>query len=101
MKRCSVHRMHAERQEEASTLKNMGEVYDTLGMRGRAFACYEQALDHFRALADRRGEGPVLYNLGVLQRKLHKNEESLQCYTRAYSQKPGSFVLLAQEPAML
>lgn len=79
----SLHKKQSDVREEANTLKNIGEVYDTLRRWEDAYAYYEQALSRFRTTGDRRGEGIVLYNLGVLHRRSNRNEEALKCYERA------------------
>lgn len=60
------HRSNNQPEEEGWTFLNLGDVYVMLGQRATAHDHYWQALEQFRDLGERRGEGTVLNNLGVL-----------------------------------
>ncbi len=48
-----------DRRGEATTLNNIGLVYDALGEKQKALDFYNQALPILRAVGDRRGEALV------------------------------------------
>ena len=49
---------------EATTLNNIGMVYDSLGEKQKALDYYNQALPIERAVGDRAGEAATLSNIG-------------------------------------
>jgi Flp pilus assembly protein TadD len=49
---------------EATTLNNLGSVYDDLGEKAKALEYYEQALPLRRQVGDKGGEAATLNNLG-------------------------------------
>ena len=61
-----LRRQVGDRSGEATTLNNIGSVYDDLGEQQQALAYYEQALPLRRQVGDRSGEANTLNNLAVL-----------------------------------
>ncbi|MDT9288316.1 tetratricopeptide repeat protein, partial [Limnospira sp. PMC 1298.21] len=53
-----------DRGGKATTLNNIGAVYDSLGEKQTALDYYNQALPLLRAVGDRRGEATTLNNIG-------------------------------------
>ena len=53
-----------DRGGEATTLNNIGAVYDALGDKRKALDFYEQALPLQRQVGDRGGEATTLNNIG-------------------------------------
>ncbi len=53
-----------DRGGEATTLNNIGVVYDDLGDKRKALDFYEQALPLQRQVGDRWGERITRYNMG-------------------------------------
>ena len=76
-------RAAGERREEAQTLKNIGEVYQSLGETQASFRHYHEALLLSRKVNDLRGEGEVLNDLGYLHFSLGDNQQALENCTRA------------------
>lgn len=58
----------------AGTLMNWGIVHDRQGKISAALSNYEKALETFRALGDRYGQGITLANIGLAYRKLGRFE---------------------------
>jgi CHAT domain-containing protein/predicted negative regulator of RcsB-dependent stress response len=79
-----LYRRSGARRMEVTTLKNIGEVYYSLGEMQKALEKYNEALPISRAIGNRSGEaaalnniGQVYYSLGELQKALEKFNESL------------------------
>nr|MBD2212909.1 CHAT domain-containing protein [Nostoc linckia FACHB-104] len=53
---------------EATTLNNIGGVYDDLGEKQKALEFYNSALPLLQAVGNRSGEASTLYNLAYLER---------------------------------
>ncbi|HBB33177.1 MAG TPA: hypothetical protein DC064_15605, partial [Cyanobacteria bacterium UBA9273] len=53
-----------DRGMEATTLNNIGLVYNSLGEKQQALDYYNQALPLFQAVGDRGGEATTLNNIG-------------------------------------
>lgn len=62
------HRRSGDRWHQATTLHELGGLYQQLGQPGQALTSYEQALTIFQQLGDSQGEVATLHNLGVLLR---------------------------------
>ncbi len=60
-----------DRSGEATTLSNIGAVYDALGEKQKALDYYQQALHLDRAVGDRSGEATTLSNIGLVLELLH------------------------------
>jgi tetratricopeptide (TPR) repeat protein len=79
----------------AVILNNIGLVYDALGDKQKALACYEEALPIRRAVGDKSGEAAALTNIGMvyyatgeMQKALAYLQEALPIY-RAVGDKSG------------
>jgi|SRR5450755_499375 tetratricopeptide (TPR) repeat protein len=80
----AAHRSNNQPEEEGWTLLNLGDVYTVLDQRNTAHDYYQQALKQFRDLGERRGEGTVLNNLGVLLAyDSTGKEQAATCYIQA------------------
>jgi hypothetical protein len=55
-----------DRRGEATTLNNIGRVYDDLGEKQKALDFYNQALPLMRAVGDPYGEAIILDNIRAL-----------------------------------
>ncbi|MEH2007130.1 CHAT domain-containing protein, partial [Nostoc sp.] len=62
---------------EASTLNNIGIVYDDLGQKQKALEFYNQALPLFRAVGYRTGEAVTLGSIGVLFQSTNRLTEAI------------------------
>ena len=65
-----------DRSGEASTLNNIGAVYDDLGEKQEALRYYEQALPLCRAVGDRAGEASTRWNMGALFKNQNRFEDA-------------------------
>ncbi|MDT9324106.1 MAG: tetratricopeptide repeat protein, partial [Limnospira sp. PMC 1290.21] len=61
-----LRRAVGDRGGEATTLNNIGRVYDSLGEKQTALDYHNQALPLLRAVADRGGEATTLNNIGLV-----------------------------------
>ena len=68
---------------EATTLNNLGLVYDALGDKQKALAYYEQALPLSRQVGDKGGEATTLNNLGGVYDALGDKQKALAYYEQA------------------
>jgi CHAT domain-containing protein len=68
---------------EATTLNNIGSVYDDLGEKQEALKYYNQALPLRRAVGDRGGEATNLNNIGAVYDDLGEKQEALKYYNQA------------------
>uniref|UniRef100_UPI0026025A45 CHAT domain-containing protein n=1 Tax=uncultured Nostoc sp. TaxID=340711 RepID=UPI0026025A45 len=66
-----------DRSGEATTLNNIGLVYDDLGEKQKALDFYNQALPLWRAVGDRSGEAVTLGNIGVLFQSTNRPTEAI------------------------
>ncbi|MDT9319005.1 MAG: tetratricopeptide repeat protein, partial [Limnospira sp. PMC 1306.21] len=72
-----------DRRGEATTLNNIGGVYDSLGEKQTALDYYNQALPLSRAVEDRRGEATTLNNIGGVYDSLGEKQTALDYYNQA------------------
>lgn len=72
-----------DRQEEASTLRQVGKVYHLLGEPQQALEYYRQARLLRQELNDRRGEGEILNDMGRVYHTLGENQEALKYSSQA------------------
>lgn len=80
----ALYQRHQLPEEEGWTLLNLADVCAARGERPPALALYHRALSHFRDLGERRGEGTVLNNLGLLLAyDPATREQAAGCYTQA------------------
>jgi tetratricopeptide (TPR) repeat protein len=78
-----LYRAAGDRDNEAGTLNNIGEVYRGLGEPRRALECYGQALPILREVRDRAGEAVTLNNIGAVHSGLGEPERALEYLGRA------------------
>jgi len=69
--------------KEATTLNNLGGVYNSLGEKQQALEFYNQALLLTRAMGDRGGEAITLHNLGSVYNSLGEKQQALEFYNKA------------------
>ncbi|GCE08119.1 hypothetical protein KDAU_54480 [Dictyobacter aurantiacus] len=80
----AAHQSNNQPEERGWTLLNLGDVYMALNQHEKAHNNYWQALQQFRGFGERRGEGTVLNNLGVLLAyDRAKKDQALACYVQA------------------
>ncbi|MBD2101718.1 CHAT domain-containing tetratricopeptide repeat protein, partial [Leptolyngbya sp. FACHB-261] len=72
-----------DRSGEATTLNNIGLVYDSLGDKQQALSYYNQALPLRRAVGDRSGEATTLNNIGLVYDSLGDKQQALSYYNQA------------------
>jgi len=72
-----------DRKWEATTLNNIGAVYNSLGEKQQALEFYKQALPLRRAVGDRRGEARTLNNIGLVYSDLGEKQQALEFYNQA------------------
>jgi CHAT domain-containing protein len=72
-----------DRGGEATTLNNIGAVYDDLGEKQKALVFYNQALPILRAVGDRGGEAITLNNIGLVYSDLGEKQKALVFYNQA------------------
>jgi CHAT domain-containing protein/Tfp pilus assembly protein PilF len=72
-----------DRGGEATTLNNIGAVYDDLGEKQKALDFYNQALPILRAVGDRGGEATTLNNIGAVYDDLGEKQKALVFYNQA------------------
>jgi len=63
---------------QATTLMNMGVVYNNLGENREALKSYDQALSIYRELGDRGGEANTLSDMGVVYEGLGEQQKALE-----------------------
>ncbi|MFN7201387.1 MAG: tetratricopeptide repeat protein, partial [Aphanizomenon sp.] len=78
-----LYRAVGDRRGEATTLNNIGAVYDALGEKQKALDFYNQALPIRRAVGDRRGEAITLNNIGGVYDDLGEKQKALDFYNQA------------------
>jgi tetratricopeptide (TPR) repeat protein len=69
------HQVYQLSLEEATTITNIGDVYQVLQRYRQAKTYYWRALAHFREHGDRRHEAIVLNSLGLLYQKIGQQKE--------------------------
>src|SRR5262249_33169034 len=72
-----------DHREEATTLNDIGLVYDSLGERQKALDHYNEALQIRRAVGDRQGEAATLHNIGTVYISMGENQKALDHYNQA------------------
>jgi CHAT domain-containing protein/dienelactone hydrolase len=68
---------------EASTLNNMGRVYNNLGQKPKALEYLNQALPIWQELGNRSGEASTLDNMGRTYADMGQGQQALQYFNRA------------------
>jgi len=72
-----------DRSGEATTLSNIGSVYDDLGEKQEALKYLGQALPLRQAVGDRSGEATTLNNIGHVYDAIGEKQEALKYYGQA------------------
>ena len=78
-----LYRAVGDRGGEATTLNNIGGVYNALGEKQKALVFYNQALPILRAVGDRGGEATTLNNIGAVYYDLGEKQKALVFYNQA------------------
>src|SRR5262245_17882526 len=78
-----LYRRSSDRNGEAQTLSNIGEVHCTLGEMQKALEKFNEALPLRRAIGDRRGEAETLTNIGAVYWSLGGTQKALAKYNEA------------------
>ncbi|MFO5494777.1 MAG: tetratricopeptide repeat protein, partial [Cuspidothrix sp.] len=78
-----LYRAVGDRRREATTLNNIGLVYDDLGEKQKVLNFYNQALPIRRAVGDRRMEANTLSNIGGVYDALGEKQKALNFYNQA------------------
>lgn len=72
-----------DRTQEATTLNNIGSVYDNIGQRQKALEYYNQALPIRKAVDDLAGVAQTLNNIGALNDNIGEPQKALDYYNQA------------------
>jgi tetratricopeptide (TPR) repeat protein len=78
-----LYRRAGERNGEAETLHNIGEVYFSLGEMEKALEKYDEALPIKRAMDDRDGEAETLTSIGTVYLSLGDGQKALEKFNQA------------------
>ncbi|MBW4494303.1 MAG: CHAT domain-containing protein [Oscillatoria princeps RMCB-10] len=78
-------RAAGDKRGQATTLYNMGVVYQSLGEKQTAVNYYSQALLLYRALGDREEEAGTIYMIGVVYHSLGEKQKALDYYNQVLS----------------
>ncbi len=68
---------------EATTLNNIGAVYDALGDSQTALDFYNQSLPLLRQVGDKAGEATTLNNIGLVYSDLGDSQTALDYYNQS------------------
>ena len=74
-----------DRSQEATTLNNIGQVYDDLGEKQKALDYYQQALPLSQTVGDHAGEAVSLHNIGFVYHALGEKQKALDYYQQSLS----------------
>jgi CHAT domain-containing protein len=72
-----------DRAGEATTLNNIGHVYDALGEKQKALDYWQQALPLSQAVGDRAGEATTLHNIGYLLQQQNQPQLGIIFYKQS------------------
>ncbi|MEZ2230791.1 CHAT domain-containing protein, partial [Microcoleus sp.] len=78
-----IRREVGDRSGEATTLNNIGGVYDTISQPQEALKYYNQVLPIRREVGDRSGEATTLNNIGFAYKSISQPQEALKYYNQA------------------
>jgi CHAT domain-containing protein/Tfp pilus assembly protein PilF len=78
-----IARAVGDRNGEAATLNNIGEVYNTIGQPQRALEFYNEALPIERAVGNRSGEATTLSNIGLVYDTIGQPQRALEFFNQA------------------
>lgn len=76
-------RLLNKRNIECAHLGNLGITYLELGDIKTSINCYNQSIQLYQVLKDKKGEGAVLISLGTAYARLGKLREAIDCYEKA------------------
>ncbi|MBP0013247.1 MAG: CHAT domain-containing protein [Roseofilum sp. SBFL] len=79
----ALYRKISDVQKVASTLGNLGSVYDILGQSQRAIDYYELELTISQEIGDRQGEANALGNIGTTYQSLGQYQQALDYYQKS------------------
>ncbi|MBW4563803.1 MAG: CHAT domain-containing protein [Mojavia pulchra JT2-VF2] len=80
-----LYRAVGDKVGEATTLKDMGSAYRSLGEYQKALDLFNQSLVLFRSVGDRSGEAKNLNNIGLAYSYLGEKQKALDFYNQALS----------------
>jgi CHAT domain-containing protein/Tfp pilus assembly protein PilF len=80
-----LYRAAEDRENEASTLTNIGVVYSYLGVNDKSLDYLQKALQLSREIKYKRGEAIARYELGWYYSVLEENQKSLEYFAQAFS----------------
>ncbi len=72
-----------DRYGEATTLNNIGVVYNSISQPQEALKYFNQALPIKREVGDRAGEATTLNNIGAVYQGISQPQEALKYYNQA------------------
>jgi CHAT domain-containing protein/predicted negative regulator of RcsB-dependent stress response len=78
-----LYRRATDRNGEAQTLNNIGEVYQSLGETRKALEKFNEALPLSRAIGDWRREGTALSNIGLIYWSVGEMQKALEKFNEA------------------
>jgi CHAT domain-containing protein/Flp pilus assembly protein TadD len=78
-----LYRKATDRNGEAQTLDNIGEVYELLDETQKALEHYNEALPLWQMVGDRKGEAQTLSNLGSVYDSMGERQKALEHYNEA------------------
>ncbi|WP_339377824.1 CHAT domain-containing protein [Calothrix sp. NIES-2100] len=78
-----LYRAVGDRGGEATTLNNIGAVYNDLGEKQKALEYFNNALPLSRAVGDRGGEATTLNNIGAVYNDLGEKQKALEYFNNA------------------
>lgn len=78
-----LYRAVGDKKGEASTVHDIGEIYDNLGEKQKAHEYYKQALSIRRELGYKRGEAHLLNDIGWIYSALNENRKALEYFNLA------------------
>ncbi len=78
-----MYRRATDRNGEAQTLSNIGEVYWSLGEMRKALEKYNEALPTLQAVGNHNVAAETLSNIGAVYRSLGENRKALEKYNEA------------------
>jgi len=76
-------RQVGDKKQEATTLNNIGLVYDNLGEKQKALSFYNQSLPLSRLVGDKSGEATTLNNIGRVYDDLGEKQKALSFYNQS------------------